>query len=132
VKVKKVVAHKDERIRKIAYNLRSLLKNLVLDKDVALNEDWEREYWEMGNKKKARIIQSQKEELYNALDKSICRCPDCKRSDRDMVFNPAIQEWWCTQCYREMGEYYCKKKEILDKGGFVGDFNEKYYKTFTI
>jgi len=97
-----------------------------------LNDDWKREYWEMKNKNKARIIQSQKEELYNALDKSICRFPSCKRSDRDMVFNSVIQEWWCTQCYQEMREYYYKKKEFLDRGGFVGDFNEKYYKTFTL
>ena len=65
-------------------------------------------------------------------ESSVIQCPACDKIDRDMTFNPELGEWYCTQCYKDMGELYClwQKKEGRAKKLLFDDFNEEFYKTF--
>lgn len=69
-------------------------------------------------------IGNKRSDLYDALRASICECPGCNQTDRDMVYNVSLKSWYCPQCTHEYREFYYKNKAILDHGGFVGDFKE--------
>ncbi len=126
MKKKKIIAYKDERIKKIAINLRKLLRDVVLDYDSRLG-DLSLKAWKQQNKSKSQSIQEQREELLRALSKSICMCPTCRKSDRDMIFNPFVEKWWCAQCYQDMKDTYLNDKSFFEEEG-----EEEYYKTFTL
>ena len=116
VKDKKIIAYKNERTKKIAYNLRKLIIRAVMDK-------WSRLSDEKKNKPQAeRIrIENERSDLYGALQTSICKCASCRHSDKDMEYNAPIKEWYCTQCAQEYRDYYRKEK------AFYGDLYEKAY-----
>lgn len=141
VKDKKIVAYKNEHIKKIAFNLRALIKDRVMD-------EWDR----LGRKQrtiplgKIRVIskngklvldrnqymniENERSNLYRVLDNSICICPGCSQTERDMYYNATAESWFCTLCVQKYRDFYHKKKAILDQGGFVGDFNEEFHKSF--
>ena len=125
VKDKKIIAYKNERIKKIAFNLRRLISKAVM-------QEWSRLGKEQKNKSSLEYIKIENERsyLYKALDASICRCSGCSQTDRDMVYNAPLREWYCTFCVQEYRDFYHKNKAIIDQGGFVGDFNEDFHETF--
>ena len=43
-------------------------------------------------------LQGKKHELYSALRRSICKCPLCTNSDKDMVYIPEHKSWYCIEC----------------------------------
>ena len=51
------------------------------------------------------------EKLRHILECSICMCPACGRSDRDMIFNPVTKVWFCVDCYELNREYYKHTKD---------------------
>ncbi len=74
---------KDPQLRKIRKNLRDLIIAAVRQKTRAIMEsDWK-----------------QCQELDQALNKSICRCSGCRRSDLDMTFSLRFKRWCCFICY---------------------------------
>lgn len=123
---KKIIAYRDERIKKIAVNLRKLLVNIVFDEDIRLGNIHFR-FLKQRNKQEAQSIQEQRNELLRALEESICMCPGCRKSDKDMIFNPFVEKWWCAPCYQEMKDAYLNDKSFFEEEG-----EEEYYKTFTL
>lgn len=121
---KRIVAYREERIKKIAFNLRQLLRDVVIDYDSYLG-GLNSNSWLQDDKEKSYLIQQQRGHLMSALRKSICMCPRCRKSDRDMIFNLGLKEWWCMQCYREMRDCYYEQKSLFSEEG-----EEEYYKTF--
>lgn len=125
MKDKKIIAYKNERIKKIAFNLRILIKKAVM-------QEWSRLGEEQENKPTLEYIkiENEKSDLHRALEASICECSCCNHVDRDMVYNAPLKEWYCTLCVQKYRDFYRKKKAILDRGGFVGDFNEGFHESF--
>jgi hypothetical protein len=69
------------------------------------------EYHEKDAKKKRSMKYGRlKQELRDLERKSICRCPRCSATDRDMTFNPIDDTWYCTECYQEMHHWTANKK----------------------
>ena len=141
MKDKKIIAFKNKRIKKIVFNLRGLIKNRVIDE------------WDLLGKRQSTIrlgkirvislngslfldrnqymeIEDERSDLYRALNNSLCVCPVCNRTDMDMYYNATVGGWYCTLCVQTYRNFYSKKKAILDRGGFVGDFDEKFHETF--
>ena len=56
-------------------------------------------------------LNRESEKLECILDRSICKCPACRRSDRDMIFNPVTKVWFCVHCYELNREYYKHTKD---------------------
>ncbi|MFX1476751.1 MAG: hypothetical protein ACFFCI_01340 [Promethearchaeota archaeon] len=48
--------------------------------------------------KEVAYLQGTKNQLFRQLNNSICRCPLCTNEDRDMVFIPEHEMWYCTDC----------------------------------
>ena len=127
VKDKRIIAHKNEKIKKIAYGLRGFLVKATM-------KEWSR----LGREKRKRStsqlerieIEDERSVLMRALDDSICRCSGCFHIKKDMFYNAPLEGWYCTTCAQEYRDFYHKNKAILDQGGFIGDFNEDFHKTF--
>lgn len=127
MKDKKVIAYKNECTKKIAFNLRRFLRKVVLQEWVRLGGVKD----EKGKTQPERTkIENERSNLYRALDASICKCPGCSQTDRDMVYNAYLEEWYCTYCVQEFRDFYYEKKPSLDKGLFVGDFDVDFHKSF--
>lgn len=74
---------KDPRLRKIRKNLRDLIITATRERmREVMDSDWK-----------------QYKELKQALNKSICRCYSCRRSDLDMTYSPRFKAWYCFICY---------------------------------
>jgi hypothetical protein len=127
VKDKRIIAYKSEQIKNIAYGLREVLVKSTM-------KEWSRLGREKREKNKPQMerirIEDERSVLYGALDASICRCPGCNQIKRNMIYNAPLKEWYCTLCVQEYRNFYHKNKAILDQGGFVGDFDEDFHKTF--
>jgi len=127
MKNKKIIAYKNEQIKNIAFNLRILIR-------MAIMQEWSR----LGNKKREKNksqterirIENMRSNLFRALEASICECPGCNQTGRDMVYNAPLRGWYCTLCSQGYRDFYYKNEAILDQGGFVGDFNEDFHRTF--
>ncbi len=127
MKDKKTIAYKNERIKKIAFNLRKLLTKAVMREWMRLSDVKD----EKGKTQSDRTkIENERSDLYRALHASICICPGCHQIKRDMMYNAYLEEWYCTCCVQEYRDFYLKKKAVLDKGGFVGDFSVEFHESF--
>jgi len=126
MKDKRIIAYKNERVKKIAFNFRKLLIEVVMQEWINLHHE------KIKNKSQAEriAIENERSNLLGALRNSICLCPGCSQTDRDMVYNAPLKEWYCTLCVQKYRDFYRKKKAILDRGGFVGDFNEGFHESF--
>jgi len=142
VKDKKIIVYKNERIKKIAFNLRKLIKHVAMD-------EWDR----LGKRQRDiplgkikvtslngrrilpstpyRDIEDNRSDLYRALNKSLCMCSGCHQTDKDMYYNAFTRGWYCTLCVQGYREFYQENKAILDQGGFVGDFDENFHESFS-
>ena len=49
--------------------------------------------------------------IEKALNNSICKCPSCFSSNRDMVFNPVLKQWFCISCYNANKKFEEKRGE---------------------
>jgi len=48
--------------------------------------------------KEVDYLQITKNELSKLLNNSICVCPLCSKTDKDMVFIPMDKTWYCVEC----------------------------------
>jgi hypothetical protein len=139
MKKKRTISIKNPKLRKVRDNLRLLLLEATtvqwrkyFDERHRLNTDLNGNIRNLSESKKPRAGELTKKmrEIDMLEERSIIRCPACRKIDRDMTFNPELKQWYCTQCYREMGEFYYSQKEARAKGLVHDDFHEGYYKTF--
>ena len=115
-KRKKVVQKlKDERLRKIRYELRTLLrleKEKRVDdlhkKFVAISNDESLSYSE--RKEKRGVIIKEQERLNLTYDRYPLCCGVCGDRMKNLVFNPVMCQWRCVPCYKQahknFPEYY--------------------------
>ncbi len=115
MKHKKAIEIKDPQLRKIRNNLRLLCVSVVnsrvgdyLDEQGDLLALDKMNSFDLDQYKK---INRENEKLKSILNRSICLCPVCQRSDRDMVFNPVTKVWFCVRCYELNREYYKHTKD---------------------
>ena len=84
--------------------------------------------------KRYRELQQMESELTDVMNRSICKCYTCGKADRDMVYNPTYDAWYCVECYNMTRDFYKKvKKERKEKGVSkvdYDDFDEAYHKSF--
>ena len=149
MKDKKIIAYKIEQIKKFAFNLRTLIRKAVMDEWSRLGQEQNRIRSERNKHKitplsnwleisrlknealvKCMDIEDERSDLYRTLEASICLCPGCNQTASAMVYNAPLKEWYCTLCAQEYRDFYYENKSILDRGGFVGDFDEKFHETF--
>lgn len=125
VRNEKIIAYKTEQVRGIAFNLRKFIKRVAMDR-------WSRLGSLTRNESAIECIklENERSSLNQALEASICECPGCFQTDRDMYYNSFVQGWYCTKCVESYRSFYYKNKKILDQGGFVGDFDEEFHKSF--
>lgn len=127
VKDKKIIAYKNERVKNIAFKLRALIRDVIMDEWSRLGE---LQSYESKSQARRVAIENNRNDLLGALRNSICLCPGCSQTDRDMYYNANAEIWFCTLCVQKYRDFYHKKKAILDQGGFVGDFDERFHETF--
>ena len=119
MKDKKIISYKSEKIKRIAYNLRSLLTKAVM-------QEWSR----LGDKRSQAgrfRIENKRTDLYSTLHASICICSACNQIARDMVYNAPLREWYCTLCVQEYREYYQRERAIYGDLAEDGDFFETFF-----
>ncbi|MFX1454280.1 MAG: hypothetical protein ACFFDB_02795 [Promethearchaeota archaeon] len=117
---KKTIQIKDPRLRKIRNELRSLLfaarsvkMNEILDAELELQQT--EGFWDKSHPnfkvlhKKARELSVQGEKLTHIYKASILFCPVCMKSDKDMTYNPVLEEWLCTECYEENRKFHIEE-----------------------
>lgn len=73
-------------------------------------------------------IENERSDLYRALNASICECSSCNQTDRDVVYNAPLKEWYCTLCVQEYRDFYHKNKAIY--GDLSEDEDDDFYETF--
>ncbi len=122
MKDKKIIAYKNERVKKFAYNLRKLIIDVVMG-------EWSRLCVEQRGKPTSVYlkIEDERSDLLRMLRASIYECPCCHQAERDMYFNGPMQEWFCTQCVQKYRDYYQKQKAI--HGDLKVD-DDDFYVTF--
>ena len=59
---------------------------------------------------KVREVSELLNRVRELINKSICKCHRCARTDQDMKFNPRDKFWYCIECYDEMKKWTAKKK----------------------
>jgi len=127
MKDKKTIAHKNKRIKKIAFNLRGLIRDIIMDEWGRLGDI---QRYKSKSQAERIAIETDRSNLLRALRNSICLCPGCNQTDRDMYYNAIAEGWFYTLFAQEYRDFYQKNKAILDQGGFVGDFDEDFHETF--
>ena len=127
VKDKKIIVYKSERIKNIAFNLRGLIRDVIMDEWGRLGDI---QRYESKSQAQRIAIENDRSNLLEALRNSICLCSGCSQTDRDMYYNAFAKCWFCTLCVQKYRDFYHKNKAILDQGGFVGDFDEGFHETF--
>ena len=109
---KKVVQKlRGEKLRKVRYELRSLLRlekekrwRDLQERFVALGEDKSLSYDE--RKKKRRFIIRKQEELDLTYVRFPLCCGICGNRVRNLVYNPVKHQWLCVLCYKQAHEEF--------------------------
>lgn len=104
LKHKKQIIVRNKRLRKIRNSLREFLIRVVYDEmDILQNfdnlYDWSNLNLEEQNE--SGILQGKITNLFGLISKSICSCPLCTNTDRDMVFIPDHETWYCIECQEQ-------------------------------
>ena len=120
MKKKRTISIKNPQLRKIRNNFRNLWKEWAHQLTIQLHSREEEVYYNESGKFKSEItgeeiervrnISGKLSEIRNLVDKSICKCRRCVRTDQDMTYNPRDGAWYCVECYEEMRRWTAKKK----------------------
>jgi len=109
VKHKKVIEIRDPRLRKIRNNFRLLwisATQRIYDKNLGKQEALLKDRMNSYEMDQFRKSEKDIQRIRALVDRSICKCPVCRKSDRDMIFNPITKVWFCVHCYELNREYY--------------------------
>ena len=141
MKKKRSIVIKDPKLRRIRNNLREILIGTVQSREIrlrseinAISRDSERHLRRdltPSESVELQKLKDMKSEINELTDKSICYCNGCKQINKDMAYNPTLEEWYCVECYEEFRDYYYQQKIKKQKGKFLGDYYEPFFETFT-
>lgn len=119
MKDKKIIAYKNERIRNTAFNLRGVIRDVIMD-------EWSRLGVKQRYKSKSQAeqiaIENERSNLLRALENSICLCPGCNQTDREMYYNATAEGWYCTLCVQGYRDFYIKEFSKNEKDLFYESF----------
>jgi len=117
---KRTITIKNPQLRKIRDNFRHLWREVAHQFSMKLHDKENEIYYNGYGKFKSKLtgeeiervrnISRKLNEIRNLVDKSICKCRRCVRSDQDMTYNPRDGAWYCVECYEEMQRWTAKKK----------------------
>jgi len=137
LKDEKKIIIRNEKLRKVRNNLREIIIRAVYD-EMQILQNFGNLYRDVlslkpEEQKESAILQGRITKLSSLLSKSICVCPLCTQSDKDMVYIPIHEMWFCVECqekdliwYRAMGSaedrrqndyinYYYEQKEKFER-----------------
>ena len=140
MKNKRIIKIKNPKLQKLRNNLREIWLAALASQwrkyfdELEKVEKTERGYWRKNYTQKQleredELVEKQRE-LDRLEDSSICKCPSCNASEKDMIYNRPLEMWYCTSCYQKMIDFYHDTKRKLARGQFFDDFNEEFYETF--
>ncbi|TXT59499.1 MAG: hypothetical protein BAJALOKI2v1_200012 [Promethearchaeota archaeon] len=104
---KKTIRIKNPKLIKIRNNLRTLWIEFSKDLRRKLDEKEER-ILDSSEEGDLMEISHKKQEISLILEKSICKCYNCFRTNTDMTYNPLEKAWFCVDCYKDIN-YYLKQ-----------------------
>jgi hypothetical protein len=98
---RKIIIH-NERLRKIRNNLREIIIQAVYS-EIHILSTYSSLYGAIldltpEEEKEVYYLEGTQHTLRRALNKSICVCPICTQSDKDMVYIELHDTWYCTEC----------------------------------
>lgn len=101
---KRKITVKNARLRKLRYELRSLIREAYLNRRDELHEKL------MASESiEIKISFSKKrQELDRVFKKSPICCKYCGDMEGDHVYNPYLEAWFCEDCYQIQQDYYLK------------------------
>jgi len=106
---KRKITVKHPRLRKIRYELRSLLQKVVLDRLDELSDNLRK----ANSVEEMQKISWRQQDLERGLVKHPLGCKLCGDRDVDLIYNPNTSRWYCERCYefqqtefRKMGMNY--------------------------
>ena len=120
MKKKRIITIKNPELKKIRNNLRLLLLKWRSVQWNQFHDEYEELRFDKNHhpldltrdkRKKVNILLQKMRFLDEAYNKSICKCRKCFATDRDMVYSPVYQGWFCVECYNELHEYYKDKED---------------------
>lgn len=116
MKKKRIITIKNPKLKDIRNNLRLLLISWESVEWNQIHDQYEELRFDKNHltgdkKKKADVLLQKMRVLDEASEKSICKCTKCLATDKDMVYSPVYQAWFCVECYNELHEYYKDKEE---------------------
>lgn len=133
----KRIEYKTGKIRLIAYSFRKIInvaaQNKMLEYQKVAARLIKKPYrLRQRFDDKIRSLRKKEAGLNKALDNSICICPGCGRSNRVMIYNQKLGQWWCEPCFNDRAHFYHEMKPTIDAGGCVGDFDVEFHKSFLL
>ena len=122
---------KNEKLKKIRYNLRKILILSTYDQ-IEIYRNFSYLYWDAHNltddeEKESLSLEARKRNLRNALDDSICLCSLCGKDNRDMVYIKSHKIWYCTKCQDKKYIWYpwMGSEEVNPNRGFIKAHKER-------
>lgn len=111
---KRTIRLKNPELRKIRTALRTLLVRETFKRIGELTKEQGRlrrnrpsddeQYYKLDS-----LLEEQKNKLRQQKKASICSCATCSDMEKDHVFNPNTQEWYCEKCYGRLKKGYTKR-----------------------
>jgi len=122
LKNKKRIIIRNERLKKIRNSLREFWIRLVYDEMDILQNFYNLYDWSdlsLEEKNESGILQGKITNLFGLISKSICSCPLCTNTDRDMVYIPDHETWYCIECQKKGLNHKARKLRNTKKNGFL-------------
>lgn len=137
---KRTIVLKDPKLQRIRNNQRQVLIKAVQDIRHKLRSDINAISRDSEGRLRMNIDDSESVELQRLkdiqyqlnefTDKSICYCDSCKQINKDMIYNLTLERWYCVECSEEFRDHYFQQEIRKQKGEFLGDYHEYFFKSF--
>ena len=111
MKKEKAIIIKSPRLRRARNELRTLLSMWVSDIINSLQD----KFWSENNNHKSKEIHKKISDMRLMLERSICYCRLCGKSDQDMIYIPTEKEWICLECYSSCVYFKNLRSELQSK-----------------
>ncbi|TFG22354.1 MAG: hypothetical protein EU529_10775 [Promethearchaeota archaeon] len=98
MKKRRKIILNNSQLKRIRNNLRIIILNAAYDKLGTLKAIWYPIDGEIALSLEGHKLYKKIQLLERAIDASICKCPICNHSDRDMIYIPHSKGWYCIKC----------------------------------
>lgn len=116
MKEKRTICVRDSRLRKIRYELRTLLvreaNKRILNK---ITEEGNLRRSDEYSDEKYYKLYDQEIQLRKLLKASICSCATCSDMKKDHIFTPKTREWYCEKCLERLEKAnYFQRLDVIE------------------